>query len=123
MGLSTTGETTVLTALLAGRYVSLHTADPGNTGASEISTGGGSAYARQAAVFAQTGNNPRSAKNNATVEFPVAATAWGTITHFGLWDAVAAGNFLGGAALTTSKAIAIDDVARFLTDQLIITAD
>lgn len=120
MGLSTIGEATVLTALLTGRFVSLHTGDPGDDGADEV-TGG--SYARVAASFTQTGDNPRSAANNAIVESPVATAIWGTLTHFGIWTAATDGDFLGGDALTSSKEINIDDVARFLTGQLVITAD
>ena len=36
-GLSSAGEAAVLTPLTTTAYVSLHTADPGNTGASEVS--------------------------------------------------------------------------------------
>ena len=39
-GLSSVGETAVLAPLIASAYVSLHTADHGNTGTSEISTSG-----------------------------------------------------------------------------------
>lgn len=120
-GLSTNGESAVLTALMTGRYISLHTGDPGNTGANEVA---GSAYARQAqGSFSQTGNNPRTASNDATIDFPIATGSWGTISYFGIWDAVSAGNFLGGYALSVSKAIATDDIARFPATTLAITAD
>lgn len=121
MGLSTGGESVVLAALMTGRYISLHTADPGNTGASELS---GGAYARQAqGTWAAAGNNPTSYSNSATIEFPVATTHWGTITHFGIWSASSAGTFYGGYALTASKDIDINDIARFIANALAVTAD
>lgn len=123
MGLSTGGEAVVLAALLAGRYVSLHTADPGNTGASEVTTAGGTAYARQAATFTSSGNNPTTYGNDTIIQFPIAGASWGTITHFGIWSAATAGTFYGGAALSVSKAIAADDVARFPISNLTVTAD
>ena len=46
-GLSSAGEAAVLAPLTAIAYVSLHTADPGSAGASEVS---GGAYARQGPV-------------------------------------------------------------------------
>ena len=53
-GLSSAGEAAILAPLTATAYVSLHTADPADTGASEIS---GNAYARQGpVVFANCGN-------------------------------------------------------------------
>ena len=66
-GLSGAGEAAVLTPLTTTAYVSLHTADPGNTGASEVS---GSAYARTGPVaFTNAGNNPTVASNSAIVTF------------------------------------------------------
>jgi hypothetical protein len=119
-GLSSKGEIAVLAPLTTTAYVSLHTADPGDAGASEIS---GSAYARQGPVaFANAGNNPTVASNSAIVTFPVATGAWGTVTHFGVWDAVTAGNFRGSGAVATPKAVGNGDTARFLANALTITA-
>jgi hypothetical protein len=120
-GLSSGGETVVLNALLAARYISLHTADPGNTGASEVS---GGSYARQGPVtFANTGNNPTTAANDAVIEFPVATVSWATITHFGIWSASSAGTFYGSGALSASKLIDVNDIARFIVGALTVTAD
>ena len=81
VGLSATGEAAVLAPLTAIAYVSLHNADPGVTGANEI-TGG--AYARQGTIaFANVGANPTVASNTAIVTFPQAVGNWGTVTHFG----------------------------------------
>ena len=81
--------------------ISLHTADPGSTGANEVS---GGAYARATL-------NPLDANwagaidgrssNLVVVTFPAPTGAdWGTATHFGIWDAGAGGNFYIGAPLT-----------------------
>ena len=121
MGLSTSGEADVLNAILTGRYVSLHTGDPGNTGASEV-TGG--AYARQAfGAYTITGGNPSEASNDATIEYPVCTVDWGTITHFGIWTASTAGTFKGGKALNANKTVTVDDVFRFLAGTLVVTTD
>lgn len=120
-GLSSGGETVVLNALLAARYISLHTADPGNTGASEVS---GGSYARQGPVtFANSGNNPTTAGNSGVVEFPVATVSWGTVTHFGIWSASSAGTFYGSGELDDSKLIDVNDIARFVADALTVTSD
>ena len=119
-GLSSNGEATVLTALLAARFVSLHTADPGNTGASELATG---AYARQAATFTQSGNNPTIAANSGIIQYPVATASWGTITHFGIWSAVTGGQFLGGWVVEVPKAVGIDDSVRWNVGALKIGTD
>ena len=120
-GLSSSGETAVLTPLTTTAYVSLHTADPGNTGASEVS---GSAYARQGPItFANAGNNPTVASNSAIVTFPAATGSWGTVSYFGVWTAASGGTFQGSGALTTPKAVGNGDTARFLANALTITAD
>ena len=77
-------------------WVSLHDADPGETGANEI-TGG--SYARQSGTFsaASLGTGTSSA-NIVYTSMPS-----GTVSHVGLWDTNAAGNFWWGGALTASK--------------------
>jgi hypothetical protein len=120
VGLSSGGESAVLTPLTTTAYVSLHTADPLDTGGSEV-TGGN--YARQGPItFANAGNNPTVASNSAIVTFPAATATWGTITHFGVWSAVTAGTFRGSGAVTTAKAVNNGDTARFVAGALTITA-
>ena len=118
-GLSSTGEAAVLTPLTTTAYVSLHTADPGNTGASEVS---GNAYARIGPVtFANAGANPTVASNSAIVTFPAATGSWGTVAYFGLWTALSGGTFQGSGALATPKPVGNGDTARFLANTLTIT--
>jgi hypothetical protein len=76
-----------------GPYASLHTADPGTTGADEV-TGGTPAYARKALTWAASSGGSKGAS---LVTFDVGAGT--TVTHFGLWSAVSGGTFLGGSAL------------------------
>jgi hypothetical protein len=119
-GLSSAGEAAILTPLTTSAYISLHTADPGDTGASEVS---GGSYARQGPVtFANAGNNPTVASNTAIVIFPAATANWGTITHYGVRDAVTAGTFRGSGALTAAKTVNSGDTARFIAGALTITA-
>jgi hypothetical protein len=120
-GLSPAGETAVIASLVTTAYVSLHTADPGNTGANEI-TGGG--YARQGPVaFTNSGSNPTIAANSAIVSYPTATAAWGTIGFFGLWSAATAGTFNGSAAVATPKTVNSGDQARFATGALTVSAN
>ena len=77
-------------------YLSLHTATPGTTGASEV-TGGSPAYARKSTVVTATSGTGTST----TVTFDVPAGV--TVTHFGTWSAVTGGTFYGGNALSASK--------------------
>lgn len=121
MSLAAGGEAAMLTGLLTARFISLHTADPGTTGASEVAGGG---YGRvSGGVFNQSGSNPTTASNAATIEFAVATGSWGTVTHFGVWSASSGGTYLGGWALTSSKAYTTDDVARFIAGALVATLD
>ena len=77
---------------------SLHTGDPGTTGANEL-TGGTPAYARQAITW-----NAASAgglDNNANPVFNVPAGK--TVSHWGIWNGA---TFLGGGSLSTSETYA-----------------
>lgn len=120
MGLASAGETIVQTALLTGRYLSLHVGDPGDDGANEVA---GGAYARQPVSFDLTGSNPNVASNNAIVQFPTATALWGTITHFGVWTAASGGSYLIGGPVSIPKTIDEDDIARWLVGSLLIEVD
>ena len=95
-------------------YVSLHTADPTQTGASEV-TGGG--YTRVVSTFV----NPTTkvTENVADVEFTDMPAV--TVTHIGLWDAVTGGNFWWGGELAISKTIAVEDTIKILASALDVT--
>lgn len=77
-------------------YVSLHTADPGTTGANEV-TGGSPAYARKPVTF--TGGSVDGTVSGTAVIFDTPA---GTFTHIGLFDSATGGTFRGGQALGSS---------------------
>ncbi len=96
MALSNGAKHVMLDALGAvAVYASLHTGDPGTTGASEV-TGGSPAYARKAITWnaAASGN----LDNNANPTFDVPAST--TVTHFGLWSASSGGTFYAGGDIT-----------------------
>lgn len=82
----------------AAVYVSLHTADPGTTGTSEVS-GGSPAYARKVFTWAASGGGSK-ASSSATVHDVPAST---TITHAGYWSAASGGTFYGWRALDTNQ--------------------
>jgi hypothetical protein len=100
----------------ASKYVALYVGDPAGSG-TEISTSG-SAYARKSASFTITTN---AATNSADLEWSVATTAWGTITHVAIFDALTSGNMLVTAALSTAKTIGIGDVLRIQASNLNVT--
>ena len=74
-------------------HVSAHTADPGTTGASEVS---GGSYARQSITFAAASGGNLNSSNTPVIPIPAATT----ITHLGLWSASTAGTFYGSADIT-----------------------
>ena len=105
------------TYVTANVYVSLHTADPGETGATEV-TGG--AYARQGPTTFSAAASGASA-NTAQIDFTSMPAV--TVTHVGLWDALTGTNFLWGGALTSSKALNSGDTFRIAATDLDVTLD
>lgn len=121
-------ETELLDHVFAGNafsspstlYVSLHTANPGETGSTTNEVSGG-AYARQTATFTVSGN---TATTSAAIEFPTATASYGTVTHIGVHSAsTGTSGFLAYAALTDSKTIATGDVFRIPAGDIDITLD
>lgn len=100
---------------VADVYMSLHTADPGETGASEV-TGG--SYARQVTTFGAAASG--AVANDSAESFTMPAA---TVTHVGLWDDASAGNFLWGGAATASKTYGSGDTATVAIGDLDITLD
>ena len=100
-------------------YVALYTTDPtdADTG-TEVSTSG-TGYARTAVTFAAPSNGVST--NSATVTFPTATAAFGTVTHIGLRDASTAGNLLYHTPLDTSKTIDAGDIFSITTGNLSVT--
>lgn len=101
---------------VAQPWVSLHTGDPGETGANEL-TGG--SYGRQSASFAAASGG--SCDTDATLDFTGMPSA--TITHVGMWDASSSGNFLVGGSLTAQKTTNSGDTFRIASGNLTITCD
>lgn len=98
-------------------YVGLFTSDPTDAGSGTEVSGG--SYARKAMAFSSPSNGATS--NSSAVEFDQATASWGTVTHFGLFDASSSGNLLLHGALTTSKTIDSGDVFKFATSALTAT--
>lgn len=98
MAFPTGTKNTAVDAIVAlGNWISLHTADPGTTGASEA-TGGG--YARQQSAF---GAAASAVATGAEVTFAgILAAAYG---FFGVWSAVSAGTFRHGNVLTPAMTL------------------
>jgi hypothetical protein len=88
-------------------YVGLSTTppNPDGTGFTEPSGGG---YARVAVQndgthwYAATQDNPSIKANALPILFPEATADWGTVTHWGIFDAAEGGAVIDWAPLTTS---------------------
>lgn len=103
-------------------YVGLYTAAPSDTGGGTEVTGG--SYARKSTAGADWNAAASGSSSNANaITFITATGSWGTVTHFGLFDAASAGNLLRWAALTTSKTIGSGDTASFAAAALVCTED
>lgn len=98
----------------AALYVGLFTAAPGESGGGTEVSGG--SYARVQrdpgdANWAATAGGNGTTSNSAAVTFPAPTADWGSVTHWGIFDASTAGNLLVYAALTTPKTINNGDAA------------
>lgn len=107
-------------------YVALSTADPTEDG-SGVAEPVGNGYARVQTAASDwntaTLADPSLVDNANPITFPQASGAWGTITHFALYDAATDGNYLGGGALGTSKAPGDGDTPSFAAGELDVTLD
>lgn len=79
-----------------GNWISLHTASPGATGINEVS---GTGYARIQATWAASSSGSKAAS-----QVSITVPAGVTVTHYGVWSAVTAGNFSFGDSLPASEA-------------------
>lgn len=77
-----------------GDRISMHTADPGTTGANEA-TGGSPAYARKQTTWA-AGANGVKVGSKITADVPA-----GTYTHAGMWSS--GGTFISGGPILDSN--------------------
>lgn len=82
-------------------FTSLHTADPGTTGTSEVA-GGAPAYARKAVTWAAAATSSKSSSAGLVFDVPAATT----ITHLGYWSAATAGTFYGSRPLDANQTFA-----------------
>ncbi len=118
MSISNYLETKIITdnLITVAAYVSLHTADPGETGTSEL-TGG--SYVRKLAGLGAPSNGVST--NGSDILWTGMPAA--TITHVSLWDAVSGGNCLWTGALTASKTLGAGDEFKLPASNLTVTID
>lgn len=117
----------------AALYIALLTAAPTDAGGGTEVVGGGYARVNLAPLdtnwkATQGGTSGASAgtggvtANAVSIAFPAPSANWGTVTHFGIYDASTAGNLLIWDALTAARTILNGDPApSFAIDALQIT--
>jgi hypothetical protein len=98
-------------------YVGLFTSDPTDAGSGTEVSGG--SYVRKEATFGAPANG--ASVTTADIAFTQATGSWGTVTHFGIFDASSSGNLLFHGALTTSKTIETGDVFNISAGNLSVT--
>ena len=100
-------------------YLGLSTGSFNDDGSgTEIS---GNNYARVAVSFGSAASGTMS--NDAAIEFAAATgSGFGTVSHWGLFDASSSGNLLVHGSFSASKAIASGDVLKIAVGDLDITA-
>lgn len=114
-------------------HVGLLTTAPSDAGGGTEVSGG--SYARVAvtsslanwagtqaagSVVASSGTGGATS-NNVAISFPTPTATWGTVTHFGIYDAATGGNLLFWGSLTINKTINQADTVTFPAASLSIT--
>jgi hypothetical protein len=94
--------------------------------ANSVTQVSGGSYARVAVTNNSTNfpgaTSGTGSKNNGTqIVFPTASGTWGTVTHWGVYDASGGGNLLYWGELTTPRTIASGDTPRFNAGDFNIT--
>ena len=107
-------------------YISLHTANPNETGTQTTSEAAFTSYARQSVARSTSGWTVASgvADNDGAINFPQATGGSETETHFGVGsDVSGTGNLFLWGALTSSLAVSSGITPSFAAGALDVTLD
>lgn len=99
-------------------YLALYTAAPSDAGGGTEVAGNG--YARQSIDFSAAAAGATS--NSNAVSFTAAGGNWGSITHWGLFDALTVGNLLIWGAFNVARTINDGDTLTVPVGDLDVTA-
>jgi hypothetical protein len=99
-------------------FIGLSTADPLDTGAG-LAEPTDAGYTRVTASFGAAA--ARAITQDGKLTFPQATAAWGLISHYAIFDALAAGNLLGSGALNTSKNVVNGNTPSIATSEIVIS--
>lgn len=116
MSLTRYSRNQLLTSLLSSTvYVSLHSANPGDTGASEVTDAN---YARQAATFNVDSSTGVATLSNA-LTWPASSGAY-QVTHIGIWDSESGGNCMFRQALNTTENVEANGIPTFAAGEITV---
>lgn len=118
----------------ATTYVGLLTAAPSDSGGgtevsggsyarASVASGTGAWTATQGGTSGASSGTGGTTSNAATINFATPSAGWGTVTHFGVYDASTGGNLLFYGALTASKVINSGDSVSFAAGALTLQID
>lgn len=121
--LTTASADTMLDAILVPStvyYLSLHTANPGTSGANEVS---GGSYARQPITFGSAAAGSKaSSGTDATQSFTGMPTESGGVPYLGIWTASTSGTYIcGGTTSGLSGAISSGATIDFASGAVTFT--
>jgi len=80
----------------------------------------GNNYSRVAATFSAASGGATS--NSGVLEWSAATGSWGSVSHFGIFDASSSGNLLIHGAFIAAKTISTGDILRIKATELDVTA-
>lgn len=107
-------------------FVSLHTADPGESGSQTTSETAYTGYSRQTVARSGSGwtVSGNTATNTSIIAFPVCTAGTSTVTHVAIGTASSgAGQILYKGALTSSLAVSLNIQPTFGASSITITED
>ena len=110
---------TASTSAPSAVYLGLATGSIGDDASGSELTGNN--YSRKAITFASASSG--SIASNANVEFDPATGSWGSVSHWGIFDASSSGNLLFHGSFTSAKTIASGDILKVASGSLTISAD
>lgn len=107
MPLTTTSLNAAVDAIAnQGGWISMHTGDPGTTGANEVASG---SYARQQTTWGAAANGQRTGSE---VVVPIPGGV--TISYFGIWSAKTGGTLLATGSLAPSESFGAAGSYRYV---------
>lgn len=96
-------------------YVSLHTADPAETGASECTYTG---YGTRPSTSFGAAASRKIIQAATPITFPQCTGTGNDATHYGLWTAATAGVFMGGGSLSSTLNIVSDNTPSIAASEI-----